>query len=209
MTVQQYIPLHPHDMPCITIITNMKISVRWVIPMQRHVSTAVKSTHCEPQECDMSKEPLSMSPLKVECLPPQQCLQLSEVVPSSAQRSCGQLLVAPPLIVVLQLHSLSCDRRDLSWSWTQPNSDHKSYPVTLHLQPSCPPPLAHWHGDGGLFLTPHLHQHQLHSKAGFLYDGIQIHFRYYHFWLHRWVHHPAHGAPPYVIGYPTNSTASS
>ena len=109
VTVQQYILLHPHNMPCITTIANVeKISVRWVMPTQQHVSKAVSSTRCEPQKCNMLKEPLLTSPLKAECLPPRWYLQSSQVDTSSAQRLHGQLLVAPPLIVVLWLYSLSC-----------------------------------------------------------------------------------------------------
>ena len=71
VAVQQYIPLCPHNMPCITTVMNIeKISVQWVVPTQQHVSTAVSSTHCKPQKCDMLKEPLPMNPLKAECLPP-------------------------------------------------------------------------------------------------------------------------------------------
>ena len=110
VTIQQFILLGPHNMPCITIILNTeKILVWWVIPRWWCVSTAVNSTHCKPKNCDMSKEPLPTSPLKAECLPPRRCLQSLEVVAPSAHRSHGQLLSAPPLIVVLWLYSLSCD----------------------------------------------------------------------------------------------------
>ena len=86
-----------------------EILVWWVVPTQQRVSKAVSSTCCRPQKCNLLKEPLPKSPFKAECLPPWRCLQSSDVHPSSTQRLRGQLLAAPPpLIVVLWLYSLSC-----------------------------------------------------------------------------------------------------
>ena len=71
VTVQQYILLHPHDMPCVTTIANVEeVLIQWAMPMRRHVSKAVSSTHCKPQKCNMLKEPLPMSPFRAERLPP-------------------------------------------------------------------------------------------------------------------------------------------
>ena len=214
VTVQQFVLLCPHDLPCVITITNIeKTLVQWVVPMQWHVSMAANSTCCKPQKCDMSKRPLLTSPFKAEHLPPRQYLQSSEVVVPSTQRSCGQLFSSPPLTVVLWLYSLSCDGgtyHGLEHGQAQ-TITHILWHYTFYRHVLFCWPIGVQCCNGGI--TPHaiisIDQHQLQSIAGVSYGETRIHCRYYHFWLHRWVHHPPHGTAPYVTGCSTSSLTSS